>query len=293
VHGSVNNGEGNITFDVTDTGIGISEDKQALIFEKFSQAESSTTRKYGGTGLGLTISRRLTEAMNGELSVTSVKDQGTTFSVNLPLKVSNTLKLESAKTAVVSASNVKLDTSSVKTAAIQSQPQTKQLPHIGTKTSDLLNRELKFLIVESDRLNRSILTTYLRHPNVKLSYAENGLEAIQACKNEAFDMIYIANALDGMDTPTTIKVIRIFETQIKRSPAPIIGLIEDIITPQEHNALFAAGMDCELNKPIDRNELKSILINCLSNGKALPSTNETVSQTSSPSQLEARSSLVA
>jgi len=98
---------------IADSGIGISKEKQSLIFEKFTQAESSTTRNYGGTGLGLAISRKLIEAMDGQLAVESELGKGSTFIINIEFELASALQL-AAENKVVSSNQTEAAQASAK-----------------------------------------------------------------------------------------------------------------------------------------------------------------------------------
>lgn len=209
-----------IYFQVSDTGIGIPEDKQHLIFKKFSQIDSSATRKYQGSGLGLAITKSLIEKMGGTISFKSIEGQGTTFHFSLPVLSE---KLEEKSVAPV---NLELKMSIRKNANV--------------------------LIVEDDPVNQILLKKLLQNEGLTVDIAHNGNEALE--KNlENFDMIFMDIHMPKMDGIETTKIIRSKNSQIK-----IIGFSADAFTESIEKSM-AAEMNDYLTKPINREKLRGIL----------------------------------
>ncbi|RZV40791.1 MAG: PAS domain-containing sensor histidine kinase [Acidimicrobiales bacterium] len=151
VDGETRNGITQLKIQVIDTGIGIAPDKLGTIFEKFSQADGSTTREYGGTGLGLSISKQLTELMGGEISVSSDLDKGTSFSISLPLEITNVITDDSKKNIDISISGSNI------------------------------------LIIDDNSINLNILTEQLRHwkcKTIAVDSAQMGLSVLKQAFNK-------------------------------------------------------------------------------------------------------------
>ena len=243
VTGDVNGEHTHLKVSVKDTGIGIEQDKLSLIFEEFTQAEGSTTRRFGGTGLGLTISRKLANVMNGELSAVSTFGEGTTFTFEVPLK-----RVEppvSVKT--VSRSNAERPTS-------RTVPKASPQPKASTSTSPF---KLDVLVVEDDEINRAVIATYLKHPQVHVTFAENGLEAVKAYKAKKFNVIFMDVSMPVMDGVTATTTIRDYEKATGTPRTPIICLSARVMEGDRQRFL-ESGMDDYLSKPVNRNELLKI-----------------------------------
>src|SRR5690606_9676148 len=145
---SMSKGEEVLSFAVSDTGIGISKDKQGLIFEAFQQADGTTNRKYGGTGLGLTISRQIAQLLGGNIFVSSEPGQGSTFTLTIPMKYQH-------QEGIVPPSSPE----------ISSQ---KTLP----EDADFSSR--KVLVIDDDMRNIFAITVILERKGMEVIYAENG-----------------------------------------------------------------------------------------------------------------------
>jgi len=209
-----------INFQISDTGIGIPEGKQHLIFKKFSQIDSSATRKYQGSGLGLAITKSLIEKMGGTISFKSIENQGTTFCFSLPVLSG---KLEEKPVAPV---NLELKTQKKENA--------------------------KVLIVEDDPVNQILLKKLVQNEGLTVDVAHNGNEALE--KNlENFDMIFMDIHMPKMDGIETTKIIRNKNSRIK-----IIGFSADAFTESIEKSM-AAEMNDYLTKPINREKLRGIL----------------------------------
>lgn len=243
VRGWSKNDHTDVEITVTDTGIGIEEKKLDLIFDAFTQAENSTTREYGGTGLGLSISRQLAEAMDGTLSVSSKLGVGTSFKLILPLR-----QAKKAKNTDVKPSKSKL--------------QIKSTPIRKTHLPEHLN----FLIVEDDEINRMVIKAYLEHPKINLTIAKTGLEAVEFCRMQEFDMIFMDVSMPVMSGIDATQIIRDEERKNGRRPAPIICITAHAMKT-DREGFISAGMDDYLSKPLRKNDLLQMLKKWLTHTK--------------------------
>jgi CheY-like chemotaxis protein len=217
-------GEG-IDFAVTDTGIGIDAGQQAAIFGKFSQADSSTTRRYGGSGLGLSICRELAELMGGSIAVESVVGRGSRFSV--------ALKLERAGDAGAH------------------EPAAAAAPSIA-----LTAHGLRILAAEDNAVNQLVLKTLLGSMGVEASIVDNGALAVAAWAPARWDLILMDVQMPVMDGVDATRAIRALEAGGPRTP--IFALTANAMAHQNSEYL-AAGMDGHLAKPIELARLFEVL----------------------------------
>lgn len=215
-----------LRFEVTDTGIGIPQDKLFTIFESFSQADASVTRKYGGTGLGLTIVKQLVELQGGHISVKSVLDQGSSFSFVLPYELS------------------KLKTSSAHAYAVKGK-------------TDKTLRGLRVLLVEDNDINRLYANTILKNWGCVTMVAENGFVAVEKVKDETFDAVLMDVQMPVMDGFEATKLIRALDNRAKRT-VPVIALTANA-TRKDFEKCLAEGMDDCLTKPFTPDDLFKIL----------------------------------
>lgn len=225
-----------LIFTVNDTGIGISPMKQKLIFMDFTQEYDSSSRKYGGAGLGLTISKHFVELMDGKISVKSEKGKGSKFVFSLNLKID------------------------------------KETP-VGSE-EDLKPKEIKtmhILIAEDNLLNAQVIVAFLSRLGHTAKVANNGLEALDILGNEKFDAILMDIEMPEMDGLEATKAIRDGKGGILDSDIPIIALTAHALKDYEDKS-FEAGMNGYLTKPVDINllseELNKVLINGLTSHSA-------------------------
>ena len=218
-----------IEFSVEDTGIGISKEKIAYLFESYSQAEKSTARRHGGTGLGLTISKKLVEMMDGTIEVESEIGKGSKFYFIIELKQGKTLK------ATEKSSIKNLETEKKKTSS----------------------KQLSILIVEDQLINRKIIFQLLKRKGHKITSAENGKIALEKAKSEKFDMIFMDIQMPEMDGLEATKLIRKFEKDNK-THTPIIAMTAHAMKGDKEVCL-AAGMNHYITKPINPAELYSVI----------------------------------
>jgi len=258
VDGSVSNGTASLNLTVEDTGIGIAKSKIAVIFDKFSQAENSTTRHYGGTGLGLSISQKLAVLMKGTLGVSSKLGVGTSFTLNVPLSVVKDVAPKGGSKLLPQ----KLPLKTLSKVSNANKPKTKRS-----------GRVLKLLIVEDNEINRTVLSSFLKNSRITISFAKNGREAIRAFKTDRFDMIFMDVSMPVMGGVEATQKIREYETETDRERTTIICLSAHVAADDRRKFLHA-GMDDYLSKPLVRKDLYAILSKWLtpSKSKRKPST---------------------
>jgi signal transduction histidine kinase/CheY-like chemotaxis protein len=217
-----------IKFEVIDTGIGIEQENLSKIFESFSQEDESTTRKFGGTGLGLTISKQLVELFNGELKVKSEKGKGTTFyfTVEFPIGSSKDWLKDEVTVA-----------------------DWESLEH------------KKVLLVEDNKINQFLATTILKNWKMKVEVAENGLIAIKKLKDQDFDVVLMDMQMPIMGGIEATAIIR---EELKLS-IPIIALTARAIKGVDKEC-FEAGMNDYISKPFNQSELFNKILNLVNYG---------------------------
>lgn len=217
-----------IRFDVTDTGIGIPADKLNTIFESFSQADASVTRKYGGTGLGLTIVKQLVELQQGRITVASIEDAGTTFSIVIPYAVGEANQIE-GNTSIVNR----------------------------TKTDQISLKDLKILLAEDNDINRLYATSILKMWECHTDTAENGYVALEKVRNNDYDIILMDIQMPVMDGFEATKAIKMGKSS--KNLIPIIALTANASAIDIERCLAAGMVDC-LAKPFTPQNLFSVLV---------------------------------
>lgn len=227
-----------VHFAVRDTGIGIPADKLGLLFESFSQVDSSITRKYGGTGLGLAISKKVIELMGGTISVNSKQGVGSTFAFILPLK-------RIAKEETTVAQNVSSELPEALSGAAGDHP---SLSFAGDGV-----KPLEILLVEDKPMNRKLATVLLERQGWKVTTAHNGRHALELLSSQHFDLILMDIQMPEMDGLEATKRIRAAE-QKSGSYIPIIAMTAHALEG-DREQFMKAGMDDYVSKPIDQQEL--------------------------------------
>jgi two-component system, sensor histidine kinase and response regulator len=216
---SAGKGDTLLHFEVCDTGIGIAPEKQEIIFQAFSQADNSTTRRYGGTGLGLTIAARLTQTMGGRIWVKSDAGSGSTFGF--------TVKASGCEGQVNSAAE--------------------------RVTGERRKHGLRILIAEDNPVNRKVACAILEREGHSITIACNGVEAARAVEKGAFDLILMDIQMPLMDGYGATAAIRA-RGDAAGGRTPIVALTAHARLEDREKCL-AAGMDGYLSKPIRRPEL--------------------------------------
>lgn len=220
---------------VKDSGIGIPSDKIGTIFDPFIQVSNDTARKYGGTGLGLTIIKKIITIMNGEIQVKSKLHHGTKFIVNLPFSKGNSNK-------VGLKSNIDKDN-----FAIPVNP-------VG---------RIKVLLAEDNRINQILIQKVLSKFNFDCVAVDNGNMAVEAVVHENFDIILMDIMMPVMDGYEATSIIRNLEDKTKKN-IPIIALTA-VVTGSVIEACSSVGIDKYLSKPFESEELYDVIMELVDN----------------------------
>jgi len=228
-----------LRFDVEDTGIGISADKQQLIFEAFTQADGSTTRKFGGTGLGLTITRQLVELLGGRISVNSQEGKGSVFTILIPAGV----RLDEQRTVARPAESER--------TVVRSSAEPARLPERFSG---------RILVAEDAKGNQALIRLLLERMGLEVTIVENGQEAVDRVEAEAFDLILMDMQMPVMNGYDAMRTLRNKQCQL-----PIVALTANAMKGDDKKC-FAAGADDYLSKPIDKKSLIVVLNKYLSAG---------------------------
>ena len=209
-----------ISIKVSDTGIGIPQHTLSKIFKRFTQVDQGIKKKHEGSGLGLAISQNLVELMGGKISVESKLEEGSTFQINIPFKLSD-----------IEASDINND-----------------------KISDLNFSELKVLVVDDNNINILVLTKLLENLGVKSEQTNDGISAVKMAKNKNYQLIFMDIHMPQMDGYEATKLIK------ENNPETlIIGLSADVTT-QTINKSLLYGMQDYLAKPLSQEKLHQLLI---------------------------------
>ncbi len=223
-----------IHFAVRDTGMGISESAHTEIFKAFSQAEPGTARKYGGTGLGLTITQRLLELMNSRIHLWSQEGVGSEFSFTLELPV-----VEQQTTTECEAPTV--DMTSDNNPA---------MPEFGQAATGL-----RVLVAEDNMVNQTFISHVLTQLGISYRFADDGLAALQAVDQENFDLVFMDMHMPNMGG---LEACRAILAKPQHKNLPIVGLTADAIA-DTREACMSAGMREYISKPFKRSDIEAVL----------------------------------
>ncbi|HYE45507.1 MAG TPA: ATP-binding protein [Caulobacter sp.] len=215
------NAGGGLRLTVADTGIGIASDKLPTLFDKFVQADNSTTRQFGGSGLGLAICRELVQLMGGQIVARSAEGEGSTFIVDLPLS-----RGEMAIPATLPAAEAELDE----------------------------GRALRILAAEDNLTNQKVLRAVLDPLDIDLTITSDGAAAVEAWRTGGFDLILMDIQMPVMDGVEATQTIRAEERRQALPRTPILALTANAMTYQVEQYL-EAGMDGHVSKPIELQRL--------------------------------------
>jgi CheY-like chemotaxis protein len=213
---------------VKDTGIGISEENQKKLFNAFTQADDSTSRKFGGTGLGLALSKEISHLMNGDITINSEKGKGAEFVFECDLKVAKEISRSHPKIIVPDVITTTEDQASL----------------IVAEKKDV--KELRILVAEDNEINQLVIEAILNTLGIKPVIVNNGLEAVERVQQEEFDVILMdcqMPVLDGYSATEKIRQIDNFKT------LPIFALTADV-TEESKKKAQEVGFTAHLSKPI-------------------------------------------
>jgi CheY-like chemotaxis protein len=227
-----------LNFTIIDTGIGIAQDKLNNLFTPFTQADSSTTRKYGGTGLGLYISKQLIEMLGGHIRIDSIQDLGTKITFDIHIGRINKNNLVSGN-AIVPAKSLPVS---------QSRNQTELRGHI--------------LLVDDSSDNQKLIKLLLSTSMLDVDSADNGKSAVELALTSEYDLILMDIQMPVMDGIEATKLLR-----ATGYDKPIIALTANAMQ-EERNLYLKIGCNDFLSKPIDRNAFFSLLAKYLQSGSS-------------------------
>jgi CheY-like chemotaxis protein len=212
-----------VHFSVRDSGIGIPEAQQAKIFQRFVQAEDNIQSRYGGNGLGLSITQRLVELMGGHIGFESKPGVGSMFWFTLPL--------------------------------VEMEPPQVSAPQSKTTTATPIDTVPRFLVVDDHPINRLLVRQILKNSwkNCELVEASNGLQALDALRQQEFDVILMDMVMPEMDGIEAVTALRQTFSQPARD-TPVLGLTANV-NPQDLERFSAAGVNTVVLKPFDANKL--------------------------------------
>jgi two-component system, sensor histidine kinase len=229
---------------VTDTGIGVPTDRQHLLFQRFSQGDSSMTRRYGGTGLGLAICKSLVELMGGEVGVRSREGEGSTFWFRLPMRV---------------APNVEFPPP----LAEEGQGGGESLPPRAGEGPDGGMLPRRALLAEDNAVNAKLATRLLERLGCRVDVASNGREALRMVQSIPFDIVFMDCQMPEMDGFEATRAIREWERSSRLDGSTgarlkIVALTANAMQGDRERCL-EAGMDDYITKPISRSDLARVL----------------------------------
>jgi CheY-like chemotaxis protein len=218
-------GQDRLKFIVRDTGIGISTEHLQKLFQAFSQADASTTRNYGGTGLGLVITRKFCQMMGGDVTVESEWGKGSTFTIDLPSKV---------------------HLSTPEEESIEAQLNSSVLPNLSDQSS------MTVLVIDDDPTVQDIVQRFLCKKGFKVISAMSGEQGLQLAKEIHPDAITLDVMMPGMDGWDVLSVLKA-DPEISDIPVIMLSMIDD------KNLGYALGASDYLLKPINREQLEQVL----------------------------------
>lgn len=222
-----------LKFSVQDTGIGVTEEQISRLFVPFVQGESSTARKYGGTGLGLVLSKQFVELLGGEIGVESTQNEGTLFWF--------TIEVEAGSSDRVNAEG-----------------------ELGVETfvpEARIGRQIKILLAEDNHINQKVVKALLGPLNCEMKIVNNGLEAVQAVRSGSYDVVLMDIQMPVMDGIEATRIIRTLNESDKLD-VPIIALTANAMKG-DRERYFAAGMNDYVSKPVAQGVLFGAILRCV------------------------------
>ena len=225
-------GQSFVQVDVEDTGIGIAEDKIDIIFDSFTQADGTMTRRYGGTGLGLAITKKLCELMGANVSVHSKENEGSVFSILLPIGVESIV---------------------MKTCVWNKYETIDELDEFSQIEKGMSMFSGKVLVAEDNPSNQKLITILLQKMGLEVSIADDGQMAVDQCASNTFDLILMDMQMPNMNGYEATRQLR-----DQGLTTPIIAVTANAMMGDEEKCI-EAGCDGYISKPINRSNLTEII----------------------------------
>ncbi len=223
-----------VRIDVEDSGMGFGPENATQLFKRFSQADNSITRRFGGSGLGLYLSRQIVEAMGGSIGARSTPRLGSIFSLRIPLrKLSDRSELD----------------------FLGPEPSLKIMESVADNPEA---RRIRILLAEDHPVNRKVVQLILAPFPVDLTIAVDGQEAVTAFKARQFDLVLMDVQMPVVDGLTAIRQIRTYEGEQGRTPTPIAVLSANAMEQHRDDAI-EAGADSHISKPVTPDRLLSAI----------------------------------
>jgi PAS domain S-box-containing protein len=236
-----NRGSDWLRFSISDTGIGIPADKLDKIFQEFSQADDSTTRNYGGTGLGLSLTRRFAQMMGGDIRVESEEGTGSSFIIEIPIKVTKQREGLEAE--------ARMDATDYNTAIATA----KTSPDHLLSTLERVNKEKPLvLVVDDEQSARELLTRSLELEGCEVKAARDGKEGLKMAAALSPDLITLDIMMPGMDGWTVLRKIKA-DKNMKDIPVVMVSMIGD------RGMSYELGAVDSIQKPVDRKKLRGFV----------------------------------
>ncbi|MBF0187860.1 MAG: response regulator [Magnetococcales bacterium] len=227
-------GEEWLEFSVKDTGIGIPRDKRQMIFQPFTQADDSLTRRFGGTGVGLFLCRKLAELMNGSVDVDEETEEGCRFFCRIPLPITDESHTDPSEDG-------------------------SQTESVHKSDSSWTHRRPKLLLADDSRDNILLIKAFTKHCNLEIDVADNGRIAVDKVReNGGYDLILMDIQMPEMDGLVATEMIRKWEREHTLTPQPILAL-SAFAQPGDSQRSIDAGCDSHLTKPITKGHLLDAL----------------------------------
>ncbi len=212
---------------VSDTGIGIPESAMPTLFDRFTQADSTTMRRYGGSGLGLAITREIVQLMNGSIATTSTPGQGSRFTVAIPSRFVDRGELAAAAA--------------------------------GPGHAEPPRPSLRILVAEDNDVNQILINAVLTRMGHRVHLVANGHQAVEAVRRGDYDLVLMDLQMPGMDGMEATQAIRALGDE--RAALPIVAMTANAFE-EDRQACLAAGMDDYVAKPIDIEQLARVIARC-------------------------------
>ena len=237
-----------LCFSVKDTGIGIPDDRKEILFTPFTQADSSTRRKYGGTGLGLAISRQLVELMGGRIGVKSEEKKGSTFWFTAVFERS------SGKFEKLSEENLSIDASLAEIKGDGSA----EVSLAPSNSAQTIKRKMRILLAEDNPVNQKVALAMLRNMGHQADAVANGKEAVNALESIPYDLVLMDCQMPEMDGFEATRIIRQKELKALNSRIPVIALTASALK-EDREKCFQAGMSDFIAKPVLKRDLAKMV----------------------------------